>query len=375
MLRFPKFAAFVSNGASDYRLGPCSMSKRGDTAEPYDSPLLQAAFEWSPDALAVIDAQRRVLMTNYAFDQQFTGDGSVFAGRSIDDIFADPSAAMAYLAPGSPATVEVVVSGATLDATIRASALERHNAVLLTISRVDTITSQTDDALQRLAGGIAHDFRNVLAVVKGNIDVAMMRSHDARTVSLLTEAGLAAELGAAITDKLFAFAQRSAEPVETVDVAAVLHRAEALLRAVAGNDLCMTVSGTDDRRLLIAASPSGFQGALINLVANARDATPGGGSISVTAGLDDVTEARRVLSGIVAPGRYVRIVVEDTGSGMPDAVRRRALDPFFTTKNADAGFGLGLAQVAAFAAEANGAVEIDSKPGRGCSVSVYLRAV
>jgi signal transduction histidine kinase len=232
--------------------------------------------------------------------------------------------------------------------------------------------AEPENALQRLAGGIAHDFRNVLAVIKGNIDAAAMYVNDPRVAGRLRDASQAAELGAAMTDKLFAFAKRNADPIELIDVAAALAGVEPLLRATAGDDLEVIMNYPEDAGR-IRASKTGFQSSLINLVANARDATDSGGTIAIEAAVVEVSESIGMLSGDLAPGQYVRLDVSDTGNGMTASVRSRALDPFFTTKGGG-GFGLGLALVHRFAHECDGGINIESIVGDGCKAVLYLRA-
>lgn len=353
------------------------MSRRQDSTEPQSDDLIRAAFERAPDAQAMVDSRRRFVAVNSAFHRLFARDGARFDGRTFDDICLNPADAATYFAAGSHHAIFAAADGSGFSASLRVEALPEHDGAHLTIVPSGSIAAAESAALQRLAGGIAHDFRNVLAVIKGNIDVALMRSTDPRAASVLAEANLAADLGAAMTEKLFSFAHRRAEPVETITVATALESVEPLLRAVAGDDvefsLSVSVSLSGDQAAHIAASMTSFQSALINLVANARDATESGGSVAVVGELEIVAQPRTILSGDLSAGRYIRIGVTDTGAGMPQSVRGRALDPFFTTKSGGAGFGLGLAQVQAFALANKGAVDIDSAVGQGSTVSVYLR--
>ncbi len=228
------------------------------------------------------------------------------------------------------------------------------------------------DDMERLAGGIAHDFRNVLAVIKGNIEIAEQRSADPRVKSLLIEAGRAAELGAAMTDQLLAFAHRRRAPAAPIDVADALLAIAPMLRATAGPAIDVTISAEPDAGH-ISADRIEFERVMINLVANARAAMSVGGQVTVTAETVAVDAPRHILSGVLDAARYVCISLTDRGAGMAPGVLARALDPFFTTKPPGDGFGLGLSLACSFAVDAGGGLDLNSEIGRGTTATLFLR--
>ncbi len=228
------------------------------------------------------------------------------------------------------------------------------------------------DDLERLAGGIAHDFRNVLAVIKGNIEIAEQRSADPRVKSLLIEAGRAAELGAAMTEQLLAFAHRRRAPVAAIDVADALLAIAPMLRAAAGPAIDVTIAAQPAAGRILADRIE-FERVMVNLVANARGAMSAGGHVTVAAEPAAIDAPRRISSGVLDVARYVCISVADQGSGMAPGVLARALDPFFTTKPPGDGFGLGLSLACSFAIDAGGGLDLDSVLGRGTTATLFLR--
>ena len=233
--------------------------------------------------------------------------------------------------------------------------------------------AQKMEAVGLLTAGIAHDFNNLLTIVSGNI--ALLRADvgapDARRQKFIGSAISACERAAALTKRLLGFAR--SEPIDP--------------RPVDVNDVIASISDLPWRSMgdqIIAefrlgaalwpvfVDPNQLEHALLNLALNARDAMSGRGTRTVDTAnvtLGDAAAAR--LTG-TAPGEYVSIVVSDTGCGMPTEVREKAFDPFFTTKEPGKGTGLGLAQVYGFVTRFGGGCAIDSEPGQGTAVKLYL---
>lgn len=229
--------------------------------------------------------------------------------------------------------------------------------------------AQKLEAVGRLTGGVAHDFNNLLTVVIGALDLMQRRPDDAVRRERMIEAALgAARRGERLTQQLLAFSRRQALKPEPVAVDAVLLESEPLLRRVVGEtaSLCLDLRASG---AIANVDPSQFEAAIMNLVVNARDATPPGGSIRVE------TSAVRLAARQVEPlepGDYICVAVQDTGAGMDEATIARAFEPFFTTKAAGHGTGLGLSQVYGFAHQSGGAVTLRSAPGDGSRVCIYL---
>ncbi|MGH6969213.1 MAG: ATP-binding protein, partial [Stellaceae bacterium] len=229
--------------------------------------------------------------------------------------------------------------------------------------------AQKMEAIGQLTGGVAHDFNNLLTVILGSLE-QLERLVPADPARRLIQAAMrGAERGARLTQSLLSFARRQSLRPETVNLNRVIKEFGDLLRGAAGDHvqiqflLNLTV---DPCRV----DPAQFQAALLNLVVNARDAMPeGGGRVSI----ETDTIALNADSGVgVAPGRYVRVTVSDTGSGMTPEVIERAFEPFYTTKEVGKGSGLGLSQVYGFVKQSGGHIELTSEPGIGTTVRLYL---
>lgn len=237
--------------------------------------------------------------------------------------------------------------------------------------------SQKMEAIGRLTGGVAHDFNNLLTVVAGNLDLIERLSDKPEAVSvsrdrllrLVEAAQRGLRRGERLTRQLLALSRQ--QPLETriIDVnATILDFAPLIQRAIGETmDLQLKLGAG---QWLCRLDPAQFEAAILNLAINARDATEGGGALTI--GTDPAARARRGgLTGELA-GPQIVLAVSDTGSGMPPEVLARAFEPFYTTKPVGKGSGLGLAQVWAFATQSGGRVAVDSEPGRGTTFRLYL---
>lgn len=228
------------------------------------------------------------------------------------------------------------------------------------------------DALGQLTGGVAHDFNNLLTVILGNLDMIARQPDDPATVKRLASSAFAAgQRGGELIEKLLSFARRQVLQTATVNPNRLISDFLPLLQRAIGETVAVELM-LDPQLDPTRVDPSQFQAALLNLAVNARDAMPSGGQLrietrNVALGqghLADMPEAR--------PGDYLRITVSDTGIGMDPATTARAFDPFFTTKEVGKGTGLGLSQVYGFVHQAGGHCRLQSAPGRGCTVDLYL---
>jgi PAS domain S-box-containing protein len=229
--------------------------------------------------------------------------------------------------------------------------------------------AQKLEAVGQLTGGVAHDFNNLLTVVIGALDLIQRHPADAARRERMIEAALgAARRGERLTQQLLAFSRRQALTPERAHVDAILAEGEPLLRRAVGEAVSLTVS--PNAGAAVAMIDVGqFEAAVMNLVVNARDAVASGGAIRVETHVCDLAEGE--VSETPA-GRYVRLDVHDTGVGMDAETLSRVFDPFFTTKEVGKGTGLGLSQVYGFARQSGGGVAIQSAPGQGATVRLYL---
>lgn len=225
--------------------------------------------------------------------------------------------------------------------------------------------SQKMEAVGQLTGGVAHDFNNLLMVILGGLNILSREPTPERRNRLLDGMRQAAERGAALTRQLLAFARRKDLRPEPID----LHRHLSGLRELFDRSLRGDVNVKtllDDDVWPICVDPGDFEIALLNLCVNARDAMPQGGFITITA------HNRAEMNEHGVKGDFVVLSVSDTGEGMSAETIARCMEPFFTTKDVGKGSGLGLAQVYGFARGSDGTVMIDSKIGRGTTVSLLL---
>jgi signal transduction histidine kinase len=223
-------------------------------------------------------------------------------------------------------------------------------------------------ALGRLTGGVAHDFNNLLAVILGSLELVLRREDDARNIRLLTAATEAAKRGAKLTAQMLAFSRKHEIAIQPVDVGNVIRAMDELLLRTLGPAVQLRYDLADDLWPALA-DVTQLELALLNLAVNARDAMPEGGQLSFRA--CNIIAAHQEAPSL-ATGDYVCVAVSDTGVGMSEEVRARALEPFFTTKEPGGGTGLGLSMVAGFLNEVGGGMTIDSAPGRGTIVTLYL---
>lgn len=233
--------------------------------------------------------------------------------------------------------------------------------------------AQKMEALGQLTGGLAHDFNNLLTVIIGNLGLLAEQQRDAESTREFVEPALqAARRGAELIKRLMLFARQQPLKAASVDAAQALGDVAKLVRRSMPETLDIAVKGGREP-LWTWIDPFELETALLNLLLNARDATGGKGRIDLHARavelLPDAAGARRL-----APGRYVRIDVTDNGCGMDAATLERLFEPFFTTKPVGVGTGLGMAMVYGFVSQSGGAVEADSTPGRGTTISLWLPA-
>jgi PAS domain S-box-containing protein len=236
--------------------------------------------------------------------------------------------------------------------------------------------AQRLESVGQLTGGIAHDFNNLLTVIQGNLQVLEelpVLANDAYGQQLVAAATRASRRGAELTNKLLAFSRRQVLQPSAVDIAAMLHSLSDMLRRTLDQRIHIEVDAPACPPCL--ADPGQLESALLNIAINARDAMPEGGRLRFEAAARDALP--ETVSGEFdedsGPGAgYVAISIIDTGSGMPDDVRERAFEPFFTTKPAGRGTGLGLSTVYGFIKQSKGAIAMDSAPGAGTTVTLYI---
>ena len=233
--------------------------------------------------------------------------------------------------------------------------------------------AQRLESVGQLTGGIAHDFNNLLTVILGNLQVLgdlPSLAEDSHGGQLLGAASRAARRGAELTSKLLAFSRRQVLQPAAVDAGAMLHSLADMLRRTLDQRIAIEVDAAPATSVL--ADPGQLESALLNIAINARDAMPAGGTLRFRA--DVCAELPEAIVAEVEPANtgFVAITIADTGSGMSAETREHAFEPFFTTKEAGRGTGLGLSTVYGFVKQSKGAIAIDSAPGQGTTVTLYI---
>lgn len=255
---------------------------------------------------------------------------------------------------------------ATLTQTLaqRTKTLEHARAALL--------HAQTFETVGKLTGGVAHDLNNVLHAINGNIDLIGLVSRGNATIeSRCLAAHTAVERGAKLASQLVSFARQQSLPPAAIDLHAALAEIDVLLKRIVGSRIALAVDLAESLWQPMADLQQ-LNTVIMHLVRNGAEAIHGQGKVTVRAcnTLFDAEQAS--VLGDVAQGAYVALSVTDTGCGMPREIRARAGDPFVTTKEAGQGAGLGLHTADAFARQSGGHLQVDSTPGCGTTVTVFL---
>ncbi|HKU99528.1 MAG TPA: PAS domain S-box protein [Vineibacter sp.] len=231
--------------------------------------------------------------------------------------------------------------------------------------------AQKMEAVGQLTGGLAHDFNNLLQVVMTNLEFVLDRSDDDDVSIRAGDALRAAERGAELTSQMLAFARRQTLSPRRTDVHALIEELAGLLRRTLGENIAIDLRLAPALRSVMIDRGQ-LENAILNLALNARDAMPQGGRLRIAADNLDFDDAYIRQHPEARRGRYVAISIADTGTGMPDDVRAHAFEPFFTTKEIGKGSGLGLSMVYGFVKQSGGHIQLDSAPGRGTTLTLYL---
>ena len=230
------------------------------------------------------------------------------------------------------------------------------------------------EAVGRLAGGVAHDFNNILTVIMGTTEMALMRAGDAPTRKDLGEIRRSAQRAAALTAQLLAFSRKQVIAPVPSDLNALVAGALVMLRRLIGEDIELVFEpGQGVGTVLV--DPMQVEQVLVNLAANARDAMAGGGRLRIATRVVTIGEDARRANADARPGRHVRLEVSDTGPGIPDELTSHVFEPFFTTKDVGRGTGLGLSTVYGIVRQSDGFIELVPTHGRGACFHLHFPEV
>ena len=340
-------------------------------------------FRDAPMGVAFTDSQGVILEANKAFAQFF--GGALLKGRALADMVAsaDRNAVAQSVAKAAAGTsisnaIELRASGERMGE-LFASPMPGGRAVLYLVDVTEQkaletkfAQSQKMQAVGQLAGGVAHDFNNLLTVIMGNCEFLLMR-HPAGDPSFkeLNEVHQNALRAATLVGQLLAFSRKQTMQPKVLALNDAVGELAQMLRRLVGEGIALEVDRGPDL-WPVHADEAQLSNAIINLVVNARDAMPGGGTVTIRLSNEAVARSSSLGSAIMPPGDYVRLEVSDTGIGMPPEIQSKIFDPFFTTKPVGQGTGLGLATVYGIVKQSGGFIDVRSEVGRGTSFFIYL---
>lgn len=247
----------------------------------------------------------------------------------------------------------------------------KHAEDVLNQAKEALFQTQKLEAIGQLTGGVAHDFNNLLMVVLSNLELLRKRlPADAEMISLLDNSLAGARRGVTLTQRMLAFARRQELAPRPTALPALLHGLSPMLEQSIGAGIDLEYHFPAGLPM-VTVDPHQLENGLLNLIVNSRDAMPDGGLITISARRETVEQDSPLG---LEPGNYATLSVTDDGKGMDEETVRRAVEPFFTTKGVGKGTGLGLSMVQGLCAQSGGTLEIRSSPGRGTTMTLWLRA-
>ena len=370
--------------------------KRAEEAER-----LAAIVESSDDAIISIDLDGKITSWNSGAERLYGYSVAETRGRSIEMIMRSERLITLSLARARKGqsvmghhAVCVAKGGDNVDVSVSLSPIRDHDGRLIGASAIhrditERVAAQREkekleaelnaaqrlESIGQLAGGVAHDFNNILAVIINYARfVADRLPAGSRAAKDVEEIRRAADRAATLTRQLLIFGRRDVAVREVLSVNAVVTELDTLLQSVVGEQVDLEVR-LDDELWPVEANGSQIEQVLINLAVNGRDAMPAGGRLTIVTENVEVDEAFVRVHPDAAAGRYVRLSLRDTGTGMDVEVAQHVFEPFFTTKPKGEGTGLGLATVYGIVKSANGIIDLESWPGKGTKFDIYLPAV
>jgi two-component system, cell cycle sensor histidine kinase and response regulator CckA len=362
-------------------------------------------LEAAPDAMVVVDQAGEIVLLNVQAEKQFGYSRDELVGQPVKNIipegFAerliadDLRSAAEALAQQIGTGIELVArrrDGSEFPIEIMLSPLESAEGILVTAAIRDIsrrkaaenqlLQAQKLESIGRLAGGIAHDFNNMLFAIHGyaellSQDLASSKRADFDPDSALVSVKAisdAAERGAVLTAQLLAFSRQQIVTPTVLNINVAVAAIEPMVNQLIGENVRLILK-LDPEAGHVRVDPGQIGQIIVNLVVNARDAMPGGGTVTIESGNVVFDERYTMEHFEVAPGPYVLLAVSDTGAGMDQATREHIFEPFFTTKQVGKGTGLGLATAYGIVHQAGGHVWLYSEPGLGSAFKLYFPRV
>jgi PAS domain S-box-containing protein len=367
--------------------------KKLERERDWNQELLDLAIQHVPSPIILKDARDlRYVLVNQAAAQYLGRDRQWIIGKNAHDVFpagvADTVVAkdrqIIETRKGEIVgeyAIDVPGQGQRTHMTTRRCILDEHGQPRYVLIVVNDITehkliteqlqqSQKMEAVGKLTGGLAHDFNNLLMVMVGNLEVLMATNTEPEQAELISSILQAALRGAELNGQLLAFSRRQPLQPTRIDINENLRQTTLLLRRSLGEQINVDLR-LGDNVGAVSVDPAQFEAAAVNIAINARDAMPGGGTLTIETSNRRVDNGASVRLG-VAPGDYSVVQISDSGCGMAPEIVARIFEPFFTTKAPGRGTGLGLSMVYGFMKQSAGAVIAKSKVGKGTTFQLLL---
>lgn len=233
--------------------------------------------------------------------------------------------------------------------------------------------SQKMEAVGRLAGGVAHDFNNLLTVIRGYCELILGRLRDGEPMKKeVEEVKKAGDRAAGLTNQLLAFSRRQFVTAKVVNLNEIISGMDGMLRRLIGEDLIELCTNLSPDLANIKADPGQVEQVIMNLAVNAHDAMQTGGKMTIETKNVSIDKTHPLAPFALEPGKYVSLIVSDTGYGMDEKTQTHIFEPFFTTKEKGKGTGLGLSTVYGIVKQSGGHIEVESAPGKGACFKMYF---
>ena len=356
---------------------------------------LESLIDNSPDTIFVVDRSRTLV---FASKLEYGFDSAQVLGLSADLFVAEEDRPVAIaefervLEEGAPGSYETTIEtpdgprrfSARLAPIRNRGAIDRVMIVATDVTeRYEAEQAQTRlreqlqqaqkmEAIGQLTGGVAHDFNNILLTISGNLELARIRLTEPNASDgYIGDALEGVQRARELIQRLLAFSRRQPLTPEVIDVGVLVESMQTLLQRTLGENICVSIDATESSGRVCRVDRAQLENAILNLALNARDAMPDGGELTVSATWLPAAPS----SEFATPHGCLRLSVRDNGTGMDEAVLAQAMDPFFTTKKARNGSGLGLSMVYGFVQQSGGALRIHSESGRGTTVEIDLPCI
>ena len=338
---------------------------------------LHLLFQEHPQPMWIFDPERRsIVEANAAAASLYGYSQDEFRGMTISDICVNGDAA------AGPSQSHRTKSGRIIEVDAAAHGFHLGETAVELVVLMDVTgrrqleeqlrQAQKMEAVGMLAGGVAHDFNNLLTIITGYSQLILNTlSPNDPNRSSAEQIMKASDRAATLTSQLLAFSRRQVLQPKVLDINRLIGTMSTMLRRLIGEDIDLRLELRQDLGQ-VSADPGQMEQVLMNLVVNARDAMPKGGTLTIETADVKIGESFKGRNAAFKPGAYTLIAVSDTGSGMDEATQARLFEPFFTTKGHGRGTGLGLSTVFGIVRQSGGSVDVYSVPGRGTSVKVYL---